>query len=333
MKLLVVFISAVACCASANNEIPTLGDNSHYVEGESRYIWMPDGDGNNHLVDLQEPVDYALLNSRNGANNAYWLYTRWNPTTPQVIIHGNADSLWNSNYVASRPLKVIVHGWYGSGNSGVNGLITSAFLAVEDANVIVVDWRALASSNYITAVLGVPSVGQALGDFVGWLRITGGGVWTNVHFVGFSLGAHIVGVAGRQAGGLPARVTGLDPAGPLWQTNPNAINSNSGVYVEGIHTDGYILGIFNPIGDADFYPNGGRSLQPGCSDSSCSHGRAPDLFASSVYFNHLVGRLCDNLNQALNNQCTGAQFNMGNSDVNKRGSGIYGLTTGSSWPY
>ncbi|XP_061708238.1 uncharacterized protein LOC133518594 [Cydia pomonella] len=333
MKLLVVFISAVAWCASASNEILTPGDNSHYVDGESRYIWMPDGDGKNHLVDLQEPVDYALLNSRNGANNAYWLYTRWNPNNPQVIIHGNANSLWSSNYVASRPLKVIVHGWNGSGNSGLNGVITSAFLAVEDANVIVVDWRTLAGSNYITAVAGVPSVGQALGDFVVWLRNTGGGVWTNVHLVGFSLGAHIVGVAGRQAGGRPARVTGLDPAGPLWQTNSNAINSNSGVYVEGIHTDGYILGIFNPIGDADFYPNGGRSVQPGCPDSSCSHERAHSLFASSVYFNHFVGRLCGNLNQAQNNQCTGAQFNMGNSNVNKRGSGIYGLTTGSSWPY
>lgn len=133
---------------------------------------------------------------------------RSNPNNPQVIVNGNANTIWNSNYVASRPLKIIVHGWNGSGNSGLNGAITSAFLAVQDANVIVVDWRALAGSNYLTAVNGVPSVGQFLGNFIVWLRNTAGGVWTNVHLVGFSLGAHIVGVAGRTAGGRPVRVTG-----------------------------------------------------------------------------------------------------------------------------
>lgn len=112
---------------------------------------------------------------------------------------------------------------------------------------------------------------------------------------------------------------GLDPAGPLWQTNSNAINRNSGVYVECIHTDGGLLGIFNPCGDADFYPNGGRNVQPGCGDSSCSHERAHDLFASSVRTNHFVGRLCGNLNQAQNNQCTGSSLNMGNGIVTKRG--------------
>jgi alpha-beta hydrolase superfamily lysophospholipase len=90
----------------------------------------------------------------------------------------------------------------------MNPLITSAFLAVEDANVIVVDWRALASSSYNTAAAGVPNVGQHLGNFLVWLFSTAGGNWNNMHLVGFSLGAHIVGNAGRQAGGRPSRVTG-----------------------------------------------------------------------------------------------------------------------------
>lgn len=64
-----------AVCAS--DVIPSVpGDNSLYVEGESRYIWMPDGEGTPVLVDLQEPVDEMFLNSRNGANNQYWLFTR-----------------------------------------------------------------------------------------------------------------------------------------------------------------------------------------------------------------------------------------------------------------
>lgn len=53
------------------------GDNSHYVEGVSRYVWMPDGEDVPHLVDLEEPIDEDVLYGRNGANNQYWLFTRF----------------------------------------------------------------------------------------------------------------------------------------------------------------------------------------------------------------------------------------------------------------
>lgn len=116
--------------------------------------------------------------------------------------------------------------------------------------------------------------------------------------------------------------SGLDPAGPGWGNNNNALNRNSGAYVEAIHTDGRLLGIMDAIGDGNFYPNGGRSPQPGCSGvtaSTCSHGRATDLFASTVRFNHLVGRLCPNIWEAELSTCSGSAFNMGNGDWNKRG--------------
>lgn len=91
----------------------------------------------------------------------------------------------------------------------MNPLITSAFLATQDCNVIVVDWNELASGLYTLAVWGVPSVGEFLGNFLIWLIDTAGGDWDNVHLIGFSLGAHVVGNAGRTIGGLAARVTGI----------------------------------------------------------------------------------------------------------------------------
>lgn len=90
----------------------------------------------------------------------------------------------------------------------MNPLIRSAILAVQDANVIVLDWRALANSLYVTAANGVPGVGQFLGNFLTWLVNTTGTNWNNVHLIGFSLGAHVVGNAGIQTGSRPARVTG-----------------------------------------------------------------------------------------------------------------------------
>ncbi|XP_013148487.1 PREDICTED: lipase member H-like [Papilio polytes] len=333
MKLLVLLLPLVALCSGAPKPLIP-GDNSHYVEGVSRYIWMPDGEGVPHLVDLEEPVDEELSNSRNGANNRYWLYTRRNPTNSQIITNGNANSVRNSNYNGNRPLKVIVHGWNSDGNSKVNPLVTAAFLAVQDCNVIVVDWRRLANSNYVTASNGVRGVGEFLGNFLTWLLSTGGGNWDNVHLVGFSLGAHVVGNVRRTAGGRPRRVTGLDPAGPRFGGNSNALNRNGGRYVETIHTDGGLLGIFDPIAHCDFYPNGGRNRQPGCSNSSCSHSRAYELFASTVRTNHLVGRRCNNLNDAQNNRCTGGNLNMGNGIINKSGTnGLYGLTTRAAFPF
>lgn len=115
--------------------------------------------------------------------------------------------------------------------------------------------------------------------------------------------------------------SGLDPAGPQWGGNGNALNRNSGVYVESIHTDGRALGIMDPISNADFYPNGGRSPQPGCGplSNTCGHGRAFQFFASSVRTNHFIARQCRNLHEAELSSCTGAQLRMGNADLGKRG--------------
>lgn len=101
-----------------------------------------------------------------------------------------------------------MHGWNSNGNSESNTVVRDAFLAVSDCNVIVVDWRDLANSMYNTAANGVPSVGQYLGNFLDWLINNGGGNWNNVHLVGFSLGAHVVGNAGRHSGRRASRITG-----------------------------------------------------------------------------------------------------------------------------
>ncbi|CAK1600250.1 unnamed protein product [Parnassius mnemosyne] len=280
---------------------------------------MPDGKGLPHRIDLDEPVDVEVLKTTNGSSNQYWLFTRRNPTEAQLLVYGNPDSVRNSNYKRNRPLKVIVHGWLGDGNADVNKRVTSAFLDTEDVNVIVVDWRRLAFAGYFTSVDAIPSVGQYIAYFLIWLFNTAGGNWNNVHLVGFSLGAHVVGNVGRTVDGRPRRVTGLDPAGPGFHDNSKALNVNSGRYVESINTDGWRFGIMDPIAHANFYPNGGRNPQPGCWFSTCSHSRAYELFASSVRTNHFVGRRCNNLNEAENNRCSGDILNMGNDNMSKSG--------------
>ena len=74
--------------------------------------------------------------------------------------------------------------------------------------MIVMDWSGLAGSGYITATIGAPAVGRGLGQFLAFLNRVSGVAYSNMHLIGFSLGAHIVGNAGREVGGRIARVTG-----------------------------------------------------------------------------------------------------------------------------
>lgn len=95
--------------------------------------------------------------------------------------------------------------------------------------------------------------------------------------------AHMAGLAGKLVRrGRINTIIGLDPAGSLFSVNTPAerLAVGDADYVECLHTNGgaFGFGIGAPIGDADFFPNGG-SVQPGCILNSCSHLRAVDLFS------------------------------------------------------
>lgn len=69
--------------------------------------------------------------------------------------------------------------------------------------------------------------------------------------------------------------TGLDPAFPLYMfVNPSSrLSADAAEFVDIIHTDGGILGYPWPLGHADFYPNQGIPLQPGCAKQELSKNR------------------------------------------------------------
>jgi pancreatic triacylglycerol lipase len=78
------------------------------------------------------------------------------------------------------------------------------------------------------------------------------------------------------------------------------------VYVEIMHTAGGSLGFGLPLGQADFYPNFGRS-QPGCGldlTGSCAHGRAPIYFAESINSSGFKAQRCASPEEIKKNKCT-----------------------------
>lgn len=62
------------------------------------------------------------------------------------------------------------------------------------------------------------------------------------------------------------RITGLDPAGPLFKPNSTVfLTKEDAEFVDVIHTDSGFYGTSKALASVDFYPNDGVRAQSGCS--------------------------------------------------------------------
>ncbi|XP_022113702.2 pancreatic lipase-related protein 2 [Pieris rapae] len=272
-----------------------------------------------------------------GSFNEYIAYTRASENGRVGIpFNATAESIEAVNFNSNLTTTFIVHGHQGTATTSLNPTVKDAILTVEEANVIIVDWSQYSLQSYENAVKAVPSVGTYLADMIQALLTANVTTLEQVHLVGFDLGAHVVGYAGRTLNGEVARITGLDPVQRSWGENTPRLNIKDAKYVEVIHTDtGGVFpnGIGTPLGHADFYPNGGGS-QPGCLlHRPCCHNRAWEYFAASITHSHLQGNQCSSLLQMNLNRCRGFLHPMGNNGLSKLGSGIYRLNTRGTYPY
>lgn len=114
--------------------------------------------------------------------------------------------------------------------------------------------------------------GNYVGNLIATLHTEYSASLGNFHIIGHSLGAHIAGFAGKYVQNATnttiGRITGLDPAGPLYLLAGPAdrLADTDADLVVVLHTDGGVLGYLGEIGDIDFYANGGTPHQPGCFD-------------------------------------------------------------------
>ncbi|XP_058822362.1 phospholipase A1-like [Topomyia yanbarensis] len=191
-------------------------------------------------------------------------------------------------FLSSRPTRIVIHGWLNDRNSPMSVNIRDAYLIGWDFNVIVVDWSKCANwLNYVSVTSCVRVVGKALAKVLERLHDTKGQSLDDVYLIGHSLGAHAAGMTGKFCRrGNVSTIVALDPALPLFSVRDpeNRVDYEDAVYVEVIHTSGGFLGFLDPIGTADFYPNGG-ARQPGCGlnvAGMCAHSRAWELFAETL---------------------------------------------------
>ncbi|KAH8249026.1 hypothetical protein KR032_005312, partial [Drosophila birchii] len=273
-------------------------------------------------------------------NITFWLYTKATQDNP-VLLDPLDLNPWD--FMPPRPLKILIHGYTGDRDYSPNSHIRPVLLDHEDVYVISIDYKSLAPEPcYFTAVQNAPLVSKCLAQLINNLVDRNIVANENIHLIGFSLGAQVAGQTANYLKRKLKRITGLDPAKPLFilAGNTRRLDPEDAEFVDVIHSNVFGRGMLSPMGHVDFYPNIGSIVQPGCNDAgpssgSCSHDRAPQFYAESIASTTgFWGRQCGSWLAYLVNLCsTTAKQELMGYHVSLESKGSYFLKTASSSPF
>lgn len=198
-----------------------------------------------------------------------------------------------------------------------------ALLEREACNVFAVE---LATTQSESAIV------ESLRDLLILLHKDFGVPLQQLQLLAFADGAHLAGAVAEQVqqqlqGEQLAQITALDPSSEASAIS-HRLSPQDARFVEVIHTNADGLGTITPLGDVDYYPNGGGA-QPGCLTDTCSHERALDL-AVEMWSkeNQFVRAQCTSVEQLSAQSCRWSSQRMGED-----GKGIYFLETQGTTPY
>ncbi|CAO1340310.1 unnamed protein product [Diamesa serratosioi] len=296
---------------------------------------------------FEDSGTFMLPSSPEEINTKFIVYSskNRNASTNNQPSPFNATKVYNKfGNLNATSIKVIIHGFGASCPHVWVYDLRAALMAVQQCIVICVDWENGATlPNYVRAAANTRLVGKQLAFLLHELHKNNDLEFSNVHLIGFSLGAHVAGFAGAEQKSLH-RITGLDPAGPLFESqHPNSrLDESDAEFVDVIHSNGENLilgglGSWQPMGTVDYYPNGGR-VQSGCSNlfvgavtdiiwsspdpvegrSLCNHRRAYKFFIDSIAPRCLFPAFpCESYEKFAEGRCFMCDNNSGNDNTNQ----------------
>ena len=194
-----------------------------------------------------------MIPSRDVRLVSFLFFSRENPKVAQKLTFDDIVSIEKSDFDVNRKTKLVVHGYNDGPDTAWIANMKRAYLKRENCNIIVVDWSRLSGPSpfYWIAAKNAALVGNHVADFILFLKAFFRlDVANDLHVIGFSLGAQVVGKMGnRLRWPRVGRITGLDPAGLLFHNAPRSrkLTSDSAQFVDVIHTAGRWIGTDEPV--------------------------------------------------------------------------------------
>ncbi|XP_076379637.1 lipase member H-A-like [Megalopta genalis] len=233
-----------------------------------------------------------------------------------------------------------IHGYLQSTDIPQVVALINGYKAGSNYNVIGVDYRYITHVDYLLAVLLVDGVATVVVRSINDM-VAAGMDRTKLIVSGFSLGAQVSAFIGRKLPFVLPKIIGAEPAGPLFNITSPSLTASDAACVICIHTDMGFYGTTQPCNHIDFYPNGGKEQQPGCSLITfgallnvCSHARVQKYMAEAArYPNAFMGIKCNSWDDFKAGNCNQTdKIPMGLfTPCSARGN--YYLTTNSASPY
>uniref|UniRef100_A0A1I8Q0V7 Lipase domain-containing protein n=1 Tax=Stomoxys calcitrans TaxID=35570 RepID=A0A1I8Q0V7_STOCA len=247
--------------------------------------------------------------------------------------------LQSPHFDLNKKVVLFVSGWTTTLNSSSVSHLSKAYNCRGDYNFLALNASDYIDTLYTWSAFNTEEMGRIVA--LGLLKLITKVPIENLHLVGFSLGAHIVGSAGRYfyefTGKRLPRITGLDPANPCFNEGEylSGLQRGDADFIDVIHTNPGGLGKRGHLGDVDFYAGGYSNVKPGCSLFSCSHQRAWRFYGESVYPGHemdFMATRCKSLRKVDNGMCTSESIPMG-FDTTIGVKGVYVVSVKSKSPF
>ncbi|EDV31742.2 uncharacterized protein Dana_GF14403 [Drosophila ananassae] len=279
----------------------------------------------------------------------FYLYTRRTQEQPEFIDVLDSNALYYTHFNPRHPTKIIIHGFGGGRTLSPSPDLREAYFSVGEYNIIIVDYSDAVKEPCLSQMEWAPRFGSlCISQLVKYLARHPRGVQPDdLHFIGYSVGAHIAGLVAnylKPEEGKLGRITALDPTIFFYAgaNNSRDLDTTDAHFVDVMHTGAGILGQWHSSGHADFYVNGG-TRQPACVGSAtlfqtlaCDHTKVTPYFIESITTTRgFYAGPCPNLFTYLIGWCEpkDSEYVLMGEHCSHKARGNYYVTTNAKAPF